>query len=207
MALDPGFVKAHKRSFRPPLGAVLIIAPCQPDIPLSSHRVPTQEAYYASLQLFLTPNVLYLLVVDMASAVDNVAENAQNPLGELGVLRWVRSLTYRVPRAAVVLVGTKCDLVTDFPPLSPLKRLEAAAATVETKISCYISSWAKQNSSPQIRLEDGMRLVRFDESTGSPQVDNGKGWPCDVKLGRILHDSSGNKRVVSMRLPLSGTML
>ncbi|CAM9295389.1 unnamed protein product [Ectocarpus fasciculatus] len=166
-----------------------------------------QEAYYASLQLFLTPNALYLLVVDMASAVENVAENAQNPLGELGVLRWVRSLTYRVPKAAVVLVGTKCDLVTDLPPLSSLNRLEAAAATVQAKISCCISSWAKQNSSPQIRLEDGMRLVRFDESTGSPQVDSDKGWPCDVNgpglLGRTLRDSSGNKRAVSMKLPLS----
>lgn len=142
----------------------------------------------------------------MATAVDSITENAQNPLGELGVLRWVRALTYRVPKAAVVLVGTKCDLVTDVPPLSPLNRLEAAAATVETKISSCISSWAKQNS-PQIRLEKGMRLVRFDESTGSPQKDNGESWPCDVNkpglLGRILHDSSGNKRAVSMRLPLT----
>lgn len=146
-------------------------------------------------------------MVDVASAVDNVAENAQNPLGELGVLRWVRSLTYRVPKAAVVLVGTKCDLVTDLPPHSTLNQLEAAAATVENEISSCISSWANNNSLPQIRVEDGMSLVRFDESTGSPKVDGGKGWSCDVNepglLGRILRDSSGAKRAVSMKLPLS----
>ncbi|CAM9736506.1 unnamed protein product, partial [Hapterophycus canaliculatus] len=166
-----------------------------------------QEAYYASLQLFLTPNALYLLVVDMASAVDNVAEDAQNPLGELGVLRWVRSLTYRVPNAAVVLVGTKCDLVTDLPHLSSLERLEAAAATLQTKITGCLSSWAARSSSRQIHLEEGVRLVHFDKSTGSPLVDTGKGWSCDVNepglLGRISRDSSGNKRAVSMRLPSS----
>ncbi|CAN0216634.1 unnamed protein product, partial [Scytosiphon promiscuus] len=166
-----------------------------------------QEAYYGSLQLFLTIGALYLLLVDMASAVENVVENAQNPLGEVGVLRWVRALIHRVPKAAVVLVGSKCDLVTDLPDVSSLERLEDAAEMLETKISSRISSWTRQNSSAEICIEKGMRLVHFDQSAGSSGVDHGTGWPCDFNkpglLGRILRDPSGHRRAVSMRLPSS----
>ncbi|CAN0006892.1 unnamed protein product, partial [Scytosiphon promiscuus] len=166
-----------------------------------------QEAYYGSLQLFLTIGAVYLLLVDMASAVENVVENAQNPLGEVGVLRWVRALIHRVPKAAVVLVGTKCDLVTDLPDLSSLERLEDAAEMLETKISSRITSWADRKPPPEIRVEKGVRLVQFPQSTGSSGVDHGTGWPCDFNepglLGRILRDPSGHKRAVSMRLPSS----
>ncbi|CAN0330584.1 unnamed protein product, partial [Scytosiphon promiscuus] len=57
-----------------------------------------QEAYYGSLQLFFTIGAVYLLTVDMASAVDNVVESAQHPLAEVGVLQWVRALIHRVPK-------------------------------------------------------------------------------------------------------------
>lgn len=185
--------------------------------PLSLCR--TQESYYASLQLFLTPNAVYVLVVDIAKAVYNVEANAQNPLGELGVLRWVRSLTYRVPKAAVVLVGTKCDLVKDVASLSSADRLGAAAATVETSVRSSIKTWsaraaatksARSRSSnkplSKIRVEKGMSLVSFAEQVPPPQVDDGKGWSCDVNepglLARLLCDSNETKRAVSMRLPL-----
>ncbi|CAM9777040.1 unnamed protein product, partial [Pylaiella littoralis] len=176
-----------------------------------------QEAYYASLQLFLTPRALYLIVVDMANAVSTVDENARNPLGELGVLRWVRALTYRVPKAAVIVVGTKCDLVTDTPSQCSVDRLKGAAATVESKIRSSTSTWAAQaaarnavwslgKSSPEILLEKGMSLVSLAQSAGLQRADDGKGWQCDLNepglLLRILRDSSGTKRAVSMRLPL-----
>ncbi|CAN0072339.1 unnamed protein product, partial [Pylaiella littoralis] len=181
-----------------------------------------QEAYYASLQLFLTPRALYVIVVDMASAVNTVEENARNLVGELGVLRWVRALTYRVPKAAVILVGTKCDLVKDTPSQCSVDRLKGAAATVESKIRSSTSTWAAQaaqsaarkpagsrsldKSRSEILLEKGMSLVSFAQSTGLPRANGGKGWPCDLNepglLLRILRDSSETKRAVSMRLPL-----
>ncbi|CAN0414641.1 unnamed protein product, partial [Scytosiphon promiscuus] len=91
----------------------------------------------------------------------------------VGVLQWVRALIHRVPKAAVILVGTKCDLVTDLPDLSSLERLEDAAKVLETKISSRISSWTRQNSSAEICIEKGMRLVHFDQSAGSSGVDHG----------------------------------
>ncbi|CAN0053544.1 unnamed protein product [Pylaiella littoralis] len=181
-----------------------------------------QEAYYASLQLFLTPRALYVIVVDMANAVNVVEENARNPLGELGVLRWVRALTYRVPKAAVILVGTKCDLVEDMPSQCSVDRLKVAAATIESKLRSSTSTWATQaaqaaarkaagsrsldKSRSEILLEKGMSLVSLAQSAGLPRADDGKGWPCDLNepglLPRILRDSSETKRAVSMRLPL-----
>ncbi|CAN0353599.1 unnamed protein product [Pylaiella littoralis] len=178
-----------------------------------------QEAYYASLQLFLTPRALYVIVVDMANAVNTVEENARNPLGEIGVLRWVRSLTYRVPKAAVILVGTKCDLVKDTLSQCSVDRLEGAAATVESKIRSATNTWAAKaaarkaagswsldKSSCEILLEKGMSLVSLAEPASLPQADDDKGWPCDFNqpglLSRILRDSSETKRAVSMRLPL-----
>ncbi|CAM9968342.1 unnamed protein product [Scytosiphon promiscuus] len=186
-----------------------------------------QEAYHASLQLFLTQYALYLLVVDMERAVENVEKNAQDPLGELGVLQWVRSLAYRVPKAAVVLVGTKCDRVETTLSHSSSVRLEAAAAAIEPKIRNWITSWSTQAAArahgvaasyvtwmrpedtppPEICLEPGMSLVSLAKSSCRPQVDGGSGWSCDVNepglLGRILRDPGGIKRAVSMRLPRS----
>lgn len=179
----------------------------------------SQEAYYASLQLFLTVHALYLLVVDMAIAVANVEQKLDNLLRELGVLPWVRSLTYRVPKAAVITVGTKCDLVKGTPSQSSSDRLELAAAALQTEICRRSSTWAKHVSErkengvhssnkppPEICLEKGMSLVSFEGSTGLPPVGDGKGWPCDVNepglLGRILRDPSKTKRAVSMLLPL-----
>ncbi|CAM9581614.1 unnamed protein product [Scytosiphon promiscuus] len=177
-----------------------------------------QEAYYASLQLFLTTYALYVLVVDMASAVEHVVEDDQDPLAELGVLRWLRSLAYRVPKAAVVLVGTKCDLVKSTASQSSLSRLEEAATTVEAKIRDRIRSWSQSASSaprrhtagkpwPEMCLEPGMRLVSLGEPSPLPQLDGDAGWSCDVNepglLGRILKDPSGVQRAVSMRLPFS----
>lgn len=164
----------------------------------------------------------------MKSAVDNSAQNVDNPLGELGLLRWVRSLAFRVPKAAVVLVGTKCDLVPERSSQAPLDRIEDAAETIENKIQREVDHWVEKaaaaknakrartlvaaseymDSSPSgICVEEGMSLVSFSDFTGFPRVDGAEGWSCDVNapglLGRIIKDSRGEFRAVSMRLPLS----
>lgn len=179
----------------------------------------TQAIFDSTLQLFLNPRALYIIVVDMVKAVHNVEGNAWNPLEGLGVLEWVRHLAYSVPKAPVVLVGTKCDLVKDTPSQSSVDRLGEAAATVEMNIRSAISSRAANAAArksvgslssskqfPQIRLEEGMSLVSLVEPVGLPGVDDGNGWPYDLNkpglLTRIFRDSSNTKRKVSMRMPL-----
>ncbi|CAN0471433.1 unnamed protein product, partial [Discosporangium mesarthrocarpum] len=72
-----------------------------------------QVAYYGLLQLFLTAQALFLLVWDVSKLNPSVEEDQVQRdirrLEELGVRPWLRSLSFRLPGADVILVGTKCD--------------------------------------------------------------------------------------------------
>lgn len=108
------------------------------------YRPSVQVAYTGLLQLFLTPQVIHLLVVDMPSVVGNIENGTSNPLEDLGALRWVRSLSFRVPGAAVILVGTMCDRVKDTDGETTEARLSRAAGMVEDNIRSWIHKWTTQ---------------------------------------------------------------
>ncbi|CAM9894635.1 unnamed protein product [Ectocarpus sp. 12 AP-2014] len=103
-----------------------------------------QVAHTGLLQLFLTPQVIHLLVVDMPSVVGNIENGTSNPLQNLGALRWVRSLSFRVPVAAVILVGSMCDRVKDTDGETTEARLSRAAGMVEDNIRSWIHKWTTQ---------------------------------------------------------------
>ncbi|CAN0503710.1 unnamed protein product, partial [Discosporangium mesarthrocarpum] len=73
-----------------------------------------QVAYYGLLQLFLTAQALFLLVWDVSKLKQRVPEDqVQKDIGqleELGVRPWLRCLSFRLPGADVILVGSKCDV-------------------------------------------------------------------------------------------------
>lgn len=147
----------------------------------------------------------------MESVVNNIEsrtpKRTENPLEDLGALRWIRALSYRVPGANVILVGTKCDLVDDSPEKTAEARLTGAAGEVEQEIREWIHKWttqSSQNQSPSICLEEGASLVSCVLSRGSKDG----GWPCDVSQRSLLHrikndDVRCKRRGVDMLLPLS----
>lgn len=163
-------------------------------------------AYTGLLQLFLTPQALHLLVVDMPRVVSNIENNVTDPLEDLGALRWVRSLSYRVPGAAVILVGTKCDLVEDLQGETAEARMTAAAAEMEQKIRSWVIKWTTlrrpSHRSLGIAIEEGVSLV----NCGLSCEPSDQGWPCDVGepslLRRITHNG-GVARRADPELPVS----
>ncbi|CAM9529127.1 unnamed protein product [Ectocarpus sp. 6 AP-2014] len=165
-----------------------------------------QVAYTGLLQLFLTPQVIHLLVVDMPSVVGNIENGTSNPLEDLGALRWVRSLSFRVPGAAVILVGTMCDRVQDTDGETTEARLSRAAGMVEDNIRSWIHKWTTQrlhnHHAQSIAFENGVSLVNCGLSCD--ELDGG--WPCDVSQPSLLHRitfKDGKARGVDADLPLS----
>ncbi|CAN0506055.1 unnamed protein product, partial [Discosporangium mesarthrocarpum] len=75
---------------------------------------------------------------------------------ELGVRPWLRSLSFRLPGADVILVGTKCD-VNGGPPPDAAQRMEGACRE-------WLDQWCHPTStsrsgSPGVCIEDGVSLI------------------------------------------------
>lgn len=142
----------------------------------------------------------------MTSVVSNIENNTPNPLEDLGALTWVRSLSYRVPGAAVILVGTKCDLVEDLHGEPAGARMTWAAAKVERHIRSWVLKWTTQRSESHqplsVTVEKGISLV----NCGLSRDQTNEGWPCDVSQPSLLHRiafSDGKARKAEAELPLS----
>eukprot|EP00752_Nemacystus_decipiens_P016125 g14419.t2 len=160
-----------------------------------------QVVYYGLLQLFLTPRAVYLLAWDAAKASKMDALD----LEELAIAPWLRYLTFRVPDANVLLVGNKWDEV--------VKSKEQVEVDVETQSGRWLSAWeekAHRHKPQRLSLEAGVSLVSCAPSvlrTMASSVGKGTGWPCDRStpglFHRIIYNSDGEKRAVTMTLPRS----
>ena len=165
-----------------------------------------QVVYYGLLQLFLTPRAVYLLVWDAGNASKLVwdAKNSSKNIESLAIAPWLRHLTFRVPDANVVLVGNKWDLVVSN---------HSVESEVESQSRAWLGSWTEKACGHQPRglsLEDGVSLVSCAPpglAARAPPFGGGKGWPCDKNkpglFRRITHDASGERRALTMCLPLS----
>ncbi|CAN0500990.1 unnamed protein product, partial [Discosporangium mesarthrocarpum] len=119
---------------------------------------------------------------------------------------WLRSLSFRLPGADVILVGTKCD-VNEGPPPNAAQRIEGACRK-------WLDQWyhptsTKRSGSP-LCIEDGVSLI----SCGGDSEGKESQWPCDWPqdsgggdssslLHRVVHKNDGTLRSVRMVLPLS----
>lgn len=147
------------------------------------------------------------MVMDMQGAVSSTESHSESSLEDLGILRWMRSLSYRVPGASAILVGSHCDCVGNSPDQTALERLYAAASDVESQSQKWVHKWTTQRQHSQfpiINLEEGVSLVDCRSTRGEIK----ESWPCDVNspslLHRITHTDDGcTPRGVDMLLPLS----
>ncbi|CAM9963869.1 unnamed protein product [Ectocarpus sp. 12 AP-2014] len=160
-----------------------------------------QVVYYGLLQLFLTPRAVYLLVWDAAKASEMDGLN----LEDLAIAPWLRYLTFRVPDANVILVGSKWDGV------EMARRTVADDAERESR--GWLKSWMEKAHGHQphgLSLEDGVSLVTCAQSglaVSAPAFGGGTGWPCDKSrpglFHRMIYNPVDDKRAVTMHLPLS----
>ena len=153
--------------------------PC--DHPCSSATF--QVAYYGLLQLFLTPRAVYILVWNMEEKA-----NDKGDLGRLDITKWLKSLSFHVPDANVILVGNKYDTVQDGHGMS--ERVERWSRE-------WLDGWAKHPGRGQalhkLCLEQDVSLVSckplkkhwFLRHTAQNTAETQ--WGCDRNTPGLLH--------------------
>ncbi|CAM9185854.1 unnamed protein product [Ectocarpus sp. 13 AM-2016] len=143
-----------------------------------------QVAYTGLLQMFLTPRSVCVLVCNAAEFgqqlgsdnVDQVEEDCRK-LEALRVCDWLRSISRRVPGNDVILVATKCDLVSG--------NAEETGRRLERACLMWLSTWVRNGMHP-VRLEPHVSLTSCfpigdgEHGEGSPGSNASKqGWACD----------------------------
>ncbi|CAM9739665.1 unnamed protein product [Ectocarpus sp. 4 AP-2014] len=179
-----------------------------------------QVAYTGLLQMFLTPRSVCVLVCNAgefgqqlgSDNIDQVDEDCRQ-LEALRVCDWLRSISRRVPGNDVILVATKCDLVSGDAEETG-RRMEHACRT-------WLSSWVRNGMGP-VRLEHRVSLTScFPVGVGEPGESSSgndaskQGWACDWRdvegenpspslLYRLVNKpDEGGLRGVQMVLPRS----
>ncbi|CAM9881019.1 unnamed protein product [Ectocarpus sp. 12 AP-2014] len=179
-----------------------------------------QVAYTGLLQMFLTPRSVCVLVCNAAEFgqqlgsdnVDQVEEDCRK-LEALRVCDWLRSISRRVPGNDVILVATKCDLVSG--------NAEETGRRLEHACLMWLSTWVRNGMHP-VRLEPHVSLTSCfpigdgEHGEGNPGSDASKqGWACDWRhmegdrsspslLYRLVNKpDEGGLRGVQMVLPRS----
>ncbi|CBJ32718.1 LRR-GTPase of the ROCO family, incomplete sequence [Ectocarpus siliculosus] len=179
-----------------------------------------QVAYTGLLQMFLTPRSVCVLVCNAgefgqqlgSDNVDQVEEDCRK-LQALRVCDWLRSISRRVPGNDVILVATKCDLVSG--------NAEETGRRLEHACRMWLSTWVRNGMDP-VRLEPHVSLTSCfpigdgehgESNTGSDASK--QGWACDWRhvegdksspslLYRLVNKpDEGGLRGVQMVLPRS----
>ncbi|CAM9930362.1 unnamed protein product [Ectocarpus sp. 6 AP-2014] len=179
-----------------------------------------QVAYTGLLQMFLTPRSVCVLVCNAgefgqqlgSDSIDQVEEDCRK-LQALRVCDWLRSISRRVPGNDVILVATKCDLVSG--------NAEQTGRRLEHACRMWLSTWVRNGMDP-IRLEPHVSLTSCfpigdgehgESSTGSDATK--QRWACDWRhvegdksspslLHRLVNKpDEGGLRGVQMVLPRS----
>ncbi|CAB1115508.1 unnamed protein product [Ectocarpus sp. CCAP 1310/34] len=148
-----------------------------------------QVAYTGLLQMFLTPRSVCVLVCNAgefeqrlrSDNIDQVEEDCRKLEG-LRVCDWLRSISRRVPGNDVILVATKCDLVSG--------NVEETGRRMEHACQTWLSSWVRDGMDA-VRLERHVSLtscfpiVVGEHGESSPGNHASKqGWACDWRRGR-----------------------
>ncbi|CAN0557800.1 unnamed protein product [Ectocarpus sp. 12 AP-2014] len=179
-----------------------------------------QVAYTGLLQMFLTPRFVFVLVCNAeefgqqlgSHDIDEVEEDCRKLEG-LRECDWLRSISRRVPGNDVILVATKCDLVSGT--------VEETGRRLEHACRTWLSSWVR-NGMESVRLEHHVSLTSYfpigvsehgESSRGNHALK--QGWACDWRdvegdvsspslLYRLVNKpDEGGLRGVQMVLPRS----
>ncbi|CAM9818710.1 unnamed protein product [Ectocarpus sp. 4 AP-2014] len=179
-----------------------------------------QVAYTGLLQMFLTPRSVCVLVCNAGlfrqqlgrDDIDQIEEDCCKLEG-LRVCDWLRSISRRVPGNDVILVATKCDLVSG--------NVEETGQRIELACRTWLSSWVRNGMDP-VRLEHHVSLTscfpigvgEHDEGITGNHASK-QGWACDWRdvegdnpspslLYRLVNKpDEGGLRGVQMVLPRS----
>ncbi|CBJ33081.1 LRR-GTPase of the ROCO family, putative pseudogene [Ectocarpus siliculosus] len=179
-----------------------------------------QVAYSGLLQMFLTPRSVCVLVChagefgqQLGSDNINQVEGDCRKLEALRICDWLRSISRRVPGNDVILVATKCDLVSG--------NAEETGRRLEHACRMWLSTWVRNGMDP-VRLEPHVSLTSCfpigdgehgESNTGSDASK--QGWACDWRhvegdksspslLYRLVNKpDEGGLRGVQMVLPRS----
>ncbi|CAM9212614.1 unnamed protein product [Ectocarpus sp. 8 AP-2014] len=179
-----------------------------------------QVAYTGLLQMFLMPRSVCVLVCNAgefgqqlsSDNIDQVDEDCRQ-LEALRVCDWLRSISRRVPGNYVILVATKCDLVSG--------NAEETGRRMEHACRMWLSSWARDGMGP-VRLEPHVSLTscfpigvgEHGESSAGNHASK-QGWACDWRdvegdkpspplLYRLVNKpDEGGLRGIQMVLPRS----
>lgn len=163
----------------------LIDAMCCPRLSFFPVCLNLQAAYSGLLQVFITRRAVCLLVCDM-SAFENLhvpgirssEDKDIEKLEALGVCRWLRCLSWRVPGSDVILVGTKCDLLQK-------KALGDISRRIQDGCRKWLSAW--KNPGSKVHVEPGLSLTSCAAPAG-----------CDACTARM------RKVIIGRMVPESG---
>jgi len=152
-----------------------------------------QVAYYGLLQLFLTRRAVYLLVWDVSQeGCDEAGATCTvDDLQTLGILPWLRALSFRLPDGDVILVGNKCDLRS-----SARGSAAHAASRVESACSVWLAR-VRSSRGRAVEIEKGTSLTSCARPGWWAYLKSGAwrglawitgynmGWPCDWSAGAM----------------------
>ncbi|CAM9876886.1 unnamed protein product, partial [Ectocarpus sp. 12 AP-2014] len=154
-----------------------------------------QVAYTGLLQMFLTPRSVCVLVCNAgefgqqlgSDNIDQVEEDCRKLEG-LRVCDWLRSMSRRVPGNDVILVATKCDLVSG--------NVEETGQRIEHACRTWLSSWVRNGMDP-VRLERHVSLTSCFPIGASEHGESSRGnhalkqgWACDWRDVEVEGDMS-----------------
>lgn len=107
--------------------------------------------------MIMTDRALYLVVCDMSKFASqegdshgNQLESDIHRLEELGICDWLRRLSWRVPGCDVILVGTKCDLLSGDLMKDVGRRMDHACRE-------WLKAWTKMGKT--VNIEPGISLT------------------------------------------------
>lgn len=116
--------------------------------------------------MFLTPRSVCVLVCNAEAFEQQQVADDVDSLEKLAVLDWLRCISRRVPESDVILVATKCDMVSRDADLVG-KRIEDAYRT-------WQESWVRGGMQP-VRVEDGVCLTSCFSTSTHGQGEGSKG--------------------------------
>lgn len=136
-------------------------------------------------QMIMTDGALYLVVCDMSKFAspegdsdDQQLQSDIHKLEELGICDWLRRLSWRVPGCSVILVGTKCDLLSGDEMKDIGRRMDHACRA-------WLEAWA--NVGRTVNIEPGISLTSCRGHGLASEVIalflGGIWWSCDQGMG------------------------